>query len=557
MPKTVQSVPPLPGGLQPKVWRLWIAFIIILLLLPACAPGLQTAELYVTAENIPTLTPFQPDTPEPAGLLTPVLSARESAANPTVEEQNSPIPPSTATPPPPTETPIPTATSTATNPPDTSHTSPALSASLIPDTPTYNLNVLWNYAGRSLVVSQEITYPNRSGETLDSILLAVKPNLWHGTFNLTALKVNDQPVSAYTLSGQSLTVPLPDPLQPGENLRLGLTYKLNLPYSSGGHNNFGYTARQTNLIDWYPFIPPYIPGQGWLLREPWAYGEHFAYPLADIYLGVTFSDPNPPILAASAPVTREGDTLRYVFRGRTFALSASHDFQTASADADGITVTSYYFPEHISGGARILSETQSALRTFQRAFGPYPHTSLAVVETELNDGLESDGLYFLASNFYARYDGSAASDLVMIGVHETAHQWWFGGVSNDQALEPWLDEALCTYAERIFYEENYPQLLNWWYNARIRYFNPSGYVDTRLENTTAFRPYVNAVYLRGALFLDALRNRMGDEAFFNFLRDYYARHYGQVATADSFFATLAGHTTNADDLIRTYFYYRR
>lgn len=507
----------------------------MLLLLPACAPGLQTTELYylVTAENVPTLTPFQPGetTPEPTWPLPSIPTSS-----------------STSTPPPPTETTIPTATSTATKPPDTSH--------LTPDTPTYNLNALWDYAGRSLSVAQEITYPNHSGETLDSILLAVSPNRWHGTFSLTALKVNDQPISAYTLSGQTLTIPLPAPLQPGESLRLGLAYKLNLPYSSGRHNNFGYTARQSNLIDWYPFVPPYIPGQGWLLREPWPYGEHYAYPLANFYLGVTFSDPNPPIVAASAPAMPEGDSLRYAFRGRTFTLSASHDFQTVSADTDGITVTSYYFPEHLAGGTRILLETQAALRTFQRTFGPYPHTSLAVVETELNDGLESDGLYFLASGFYARYDGSAASDLVMIGVHETAHQWWFGGVSNDQALEPWLDEALCTYAERIYYEENYPQLLNWWYNARIRYFNPSGYVDTRLHNTSAFRPYVNAVYLRGALFLDALRNRMGDEAFFNFLRDYYARHYGQVATADSFFATLADHTTNADDLIRTYFYYR-
>jgi hypothetical protein len=506
-------------------------------------PALETTQAYilVTAENIPTLTPFQPGetTPEPTWPLPP-------------SQTPSPIP--TAAP---TETPLPTATSTATNPPAPPALSEGVSASKPEvEVPTYNLNALWNYAGRSLTVAQEITYPNQTGETLDSILLAVSPNRWHGTFNLTALKVNDQPASNHTLSGQTLTVPLPAPLQPGQSLRLGLAYKLNLPYSSGSHNNFGYTARQTNLIDWYPFVPPYIPGQGWLLREPWAYGEHFAYPLANIYLGVTFADANPPILATSAPALAEGDTLRYDFRGRTFALSASHDFQTLSADADGITVTSYYFPEHAAGGARILLETQAALRTFQRAFGPYPHTSLAVVETELNDGLESDGLYFLASGFYARYDGSAASDLVMIGVHETAHQWWFGGVSNDQALEPWLDEALCTYAERIFYEENYPQLLNWWYNARIRYFNPTGYVDTRLYNTTAFRPYVNAVYLRGALFLDALRNRMGDEAFLNFLQDYYARHYGQVATADSFFATLADHTTNADDLIRAYFYYR-
>jgi hypothetical protein len=523
-----------------KVGRFWTPLVILLLLLlPACAPILNASQPYyfVTAESAPTLTPFQPGEASPAPTWPIPLSA---TPNPTA------VPTLTATHAPPTSTVMPASPAEA---PDTSH--------LTPDTITYNINALWDYAGRSLTVAQEITYPNRSGETLSTILLAVNPNLWRGTFALTSLTVNDQPVNNHSLSGQTLTLPLPAPLASGESLRIGLKYNLALPYSSGTYQNFGYTARQTNLIDWFPFIPPYFPGQGWILSEPWTYGENFAYPLADFYIGVTFADANPPTVAASAPIFEQGNTLRYVHKGaRTFTLSASYDFQVSSSEENGITVTSYYFPEHYNGGQRILQETQAAIRTYQRAFGPYPHTSLAIVETDLNDGLESDGLYFLASSFYAKYDGTAANDLVMIGIHEVAHQWWFGGVSNDQALEPWLDEALCTYAEHIFYEENYPSLLNWWYNVRIRYYDPSGYADTRIYNTGSFRAYVNAVYLRGALFLDALRSRIGDEAFFTFLRDYYARHRGRIATADTFFAVLADHTANADDLIRTYFYYR-
>lgn len=525
---------------QKHVTAFLAGLLLVLLLLPACMPAVQATEAYfiVPADNLPTLTPFQPGgiTAEPTWPAPPTASpAATDIPNPT----------STATSLPPTQTPAPNR--------DEVPSLPEPNA----DLPTYNINALWNYAGRTLTVAQEIIYPNRSGETLSTILLAVNPNLWNGTFSLTSLTINDQPSSTHSLSGQTLSVPLPAPLAPGDSLRIGLKYNLALPYSSGTFQNFGYTARQTNLIDWYPFIPPYFPGQGWILSEPWVYGENFAYPQANFYLGVTFSDANPPTVAASAPAILEGDSLRYAFQGRTFTLSASHDFQVASADMDGIAITSYYFPEHANAGQRILLETQSALRTFQRAFGPYPHTSLAIVETDLNDGLESDGLYFLASNFYAQYDGSAANNLVMIGVHEAAHQWWFGGVSNDQALEPWLDEAICTYAERIFYEENHPGLLNWWYNARIRYYNPGGYVDTRLHNTGSFRAYVNAVYLRGALFFDALRNRMGDPAFFAFLQDYYARHKGRIATADTFFIVLADHTTNADDLIRSYFYYRQ
>jgi aminopeptidase N len=198
----------------------------------------------------------------------------------------------------------------------------------------------------------------------------------------------------------------------------------------------------------------------------------------------------------------------------------------------------------------------TASRTFGNILGPYQQASMSVVETDLNDGLESHGLFFLTRNFYNAYDGTPGNNLVLIGAHETAHQWFYGAISSDQAREPWLDEALCTYAELLFYETNYPGYVNWWWNARIRYYSPSGWVDTRLYNSGNFRAYVNAVYLRGALFLHDLRLRMGDAAFFAFLRDYYNRHNGYLATADTFFSVLADHTTNADDLIQSYFYYR-
>ena len=40
-------------------------------------------------------------------------------------------------------------------------------------------------------------------------------------------------------------------------------------------------------------------------------------------------------------------------------------------------------------------------------------------------------------------------------VHETAHQWWYGLVGNDQIDEAWLDESLATYSEVIYTSEIY------------------------------------------------------------------------------------------------------
>jgi aminopeptidase N len=145
------------------------------------------------------------------------------------------------------------------------------------------------------------------------------------------------------------------------------------------------------------------------------------------------------------------------------------------------------------------------------------------------------------------------NNLVDIAVHETAHQWWFGAVGNDQALEPWLDEALATYSERLFYEQNYPDVTAW-QTFRIDAFNPTGWMDTDIYHGGDFQTYANAVYLRGAQFLQALRGRMGDEAFFAFLKDYATQMAGQRASTTDFFRIARQHTdTDISDIVSVYF----
>ena len=177
-----------------------------------------------------------------------------------------------------------------------------------------------------------------------------------------------------------------------------------------------------------------------------------------------------------------------------------------------------------------------------------------MVETEVPDGQEYDGLAFLSSNFYDQYGGSNRSNMVSIGVHEIAHNWWFGLVGNDQAIEPWLDEALSVYSERIFYEFTNANYGDWWWNFRVNYFNPSGWVDTTIYEGGSFRGYTNAAYLTGAYFLEDLRVRMGDRDFYEFLEDYATRYSYRRATGADFFAVARENTNaNIEDLIQAYF----
>jgi hypothetical protein len=428
--------------------------------------------------------------------------------------------------------------------------------------PQYALNLLINYTRKAAFVEETILYPNLSGETLPNLVLAVEPNLWMGGFSLKELTVDGVPVSTYNLEGQRLEIPLPQPLDPGKITKLSLTYSLILPqmpaYSDPNDVRpqiYGYTSRQVNLVDWYPFVVPFIPGTGWVLHNPWFYGEHLVYDPADFDVLVRFGDASLPKVAASGLELPSSDGRRFhLENGRTFALSLSNLYEVKSEVIDGVTVYSYYFPYYDSAGQAVLHATGQALQAYTQHFGPYPHATLTAVQGDFDDGMEFSGFYFLSRDFYNFYDGTPKNYLTIVAAHETAHQWWFDLVANDQALEPWLDEALSTYSEHIFFEQFYPDLVDWWWSYRVNFYQPVGYLDTRIYDAGGYRAYTDAVYLNGAHFLEDLRRRIGDEAFFAFLKDYATQFAHRRATAADFFALLRQHTSvDYSDIIGKYF----
>ncbi|MBU1661000.1 MAG: hypothetical protein KKD28_05960, partial [Chloroflexi bacterium] len=490
------------------------------------------------------------------------LSACADTPADRMETWSSPTPiVATDTPVPPTETRIPStpmvAQSTPTLPPTLA---PTLNTATLPP-PQYVISATLDYGWRVLTIEQDIVYPNTSSEFIPTLMLVVQPNWYPDVFHLTDLAWGDgQPVQDYTLDGIRLQIPLAEALTPGKTLQLSLTYELTLPLLSAlegfGPNPFGYTSRQTNLTDWYPFVPPYIEGRGWLVHNPWFYGEHLVYPLADFEVEIRITDaPDGIVIAASALDEGDGDVHVYRMEGsRNFVWSASPEYRVFQEQVGEVSVLGYAFPYDVIPGEAAFTATVDALELYTQLFGPYPFESLSMVQADFDHGMEYQGLYFLSKAFYSTYEGSAASYLVTIAAHETSHQWWFGLVGSDQALEPWLDEALATYSERLFLENLYPEALDWWWNYRVSWYEPTGWVDTSIYDAGGYLPYRNAVYLNGALFLEDLRALVGDEAFFAFLQDYASRNPDGPVTGDDFFAILREHS-DADwsGLVAEYF----
>jgi aminopeptidase N len=213
-----------------------------------------------------------------------------------------------------------------------------------------------------------------------------------------------------------------------------------------------------------------------------------------------------------------------------------------------VRVRAYVFPEHLEAGFAALEAISKSVELFSSIYGTYERPSLSLVESTFSDGIEFDGLFYLGQEYFAVYKSGARNYLTALSAHETAHQWWYAMTSSDQALEPWLDEALCTFSERLFYESVHPEDVEWWLQTRIQTYTPQGAVNSSIYDFSAFRPYVNAVYLRGAEFLGDLRDKMGSSAFEAFLQDYFSTLNSKsekdqlgLATAETFWQVIANH----------------
>jgi hypothetical protein len=264
----------------------------------------------------------------------------------------------------------------------------------------YQLEVALDFLSHKIKVAESIHYWNYTTVPIQEIPLVIPPNRYPGRFRLLSLSWMDgSRIEDYNLEDKDLFISLLSPLSPGENINFHIDYEIKLPKQA---SPLGYTQRQVNLGDWYPFIPPYASRSRLVNKRTRGVGEYLVYDTADYIIDLTIQNEPPGLaVAASAPGTR--DEKGYHFRlkaARSFALSLSRDMIQLKAETNGVSITAQVFPEHQAAGEASLLEIQKAVALFSERFGPYNHTSLSLVEAVFFDGMEYDGLFFLDRNTF-------------------------------------------------------------------------------------------------------------------------------------------------------------
>ncbi len=416
--------------------------------------------------------------------------------------------------------------------------------------PRYILEVEIDYPAAQLAVSQTLIFTNPSLAALHQLPLVVAAR-WVNAFELHALRINGQASESYAFAQGVMTIALPASLAPAAALHLELDYTLTLPATLGV---LSATPRQLHLANWYPYLPPYDSEAGWLIHPPGLVGEHLVFDPADFEVSLRTSDPELVLMAPGVARPLADGAHFTLANARAFIWSVGPEFVRLETLAGDTPVRAYVYPEHTAAGEAALQAVAEALTLYAELFGPYHYDSLTFVEASFTDGLESDAFFFLDQLYFATYDGTVRNYLTAIAVHETAHQWWYSQVGNNPALEPWLDEALCTFSELLFYERLHPSQVEWWWQFRIDRFNLEGAVDRSIYDQAEFLPYVKAVYFRGARFLNDVRKLTGERALLAALRDYAGQYAGQIATAEDFFAILAEHSPADLTNLRAYYF---
>ncbi len=265
--------------------------------------------------------------------------------------------------------------------------------------------------------------------------------------------------------------------------------------------------------------------------------------------------------AASAPTQNEKtQTNRFAGENlRDFAIVAGREIRSEEAHVGDVTVRSIYRPDHEVVARRVLKIAGDALRIYEKQFGRLPLKTVTIVDAPLVATLgsaEFSGLGAIASAFYVDFDSptmrnmpdvireqqaSVEDSLEWTVAHVVAHQWWGATVGNDAGREPVLDESLSNWSALLYYRETHgdeqtANALEEQLRGVYKLYRTFGGDD--MEASRSSREYRNSfqyaaiVSSKGALMFEALRKLLGDEKFFDALREYYATNTLEVADMD-------------------------
>ena len=426
---------------------------------------------------------------------------------------------------------------------------------------TYTIDIDLNMENKTAEVNQKINYINNTNTILKTLKFHLYPQFFkegateyvvnntklnqaypnginYANFEIERVQVNNKDLSP-SYEGpfnNILCITLFDSLLPENNIELSIEYNFTL---SNCLHRFGYGENTINLANFYPIACVYENNE--FSTNPYnANGDPFYSDVANYKVNLTT---NKNYIAAtsgeklSETINENKKTTTYsALVIRDFAIILSNKFKIISTKLNNTNIEYYYFNDE--NAEKSLQAGVDSIKTFSSLFGEFPYKNFSIVQTDfVYGGMEYPNLIMIS------YSIDNTDDYLNVIVHETAHQWWYAMVGNDEYTLPWLDEALTEYSTILFYDYNENYNLN--HKQMIRtclenfttfitvYNDVLGNIDTSMRAVNEYNTepeYTYCTYVKGALMYDSLFSLIGEKNFINALKIYFKNNQFKNAT---------------------------
>jgi hypothetical protein len=358
---------------------------------------------------------------------------------------------------------------------------------------TYDVKASFDWNGRSADVKTTATVKGSKPWTT-SIL----------AFNLQILRIGHAQLTNVTVDGaqqaavvddQTILVTLNRPLAPGRSTVVEIDYTARMtasPDPNGDDWGFAATHDYLTAYRWIPWLSRTTKFDRPSVGDPYVTANASA-----VHVEIT-ADPTLIFAATGTETSGSGATRIFDAQNvRDFNFAASPSYRTASRNVGSIAVKVFY--RNLDPGV-ILDTTARAINDYTSKVGRYPYPVLNIAETGPWASIESPETFWLADNVPGHL-------LEWTTAHEVAHEWFYAVVGNDQAREPFADEALVDFMSRNLLDRFVPSQC------------PTGFLDQSIYDLGECYPWV--VYVQGNLWLRDYRDHVGSATFWRGVADYY------------------------------------
>ena len=179
---------------------------------------------------------------------------------------------------------------------------------------------------------------------------------------------------------------------------------------------------------------------------------------------------------------------------------------------DTIDLLSYVYPEDSLEWEESFQSTYESMSYISETFGMYPFHKEKYGHAQYpnNGGMEHQTMSLMGNTSYS------------LIAHELAHQWFGNKITCGSWLDIWLNEGFATYTTGLVIERYRPQNWEAWKRSAIDKITESANGSVYVTDTTWVARIFNSrlTYRKGGMLLHMLRWKMGDDDFFQAIRNY-------------------------------------